>query len=152
MSRAALTHQGQAITKQHGLGIRLHFRYPHWGILLTNQLLMRTGSLLLLLAGACHSGGPGNLEPAADRTRARIENRSSLDMDVSVQRNDGRSSRLGLAPGGETTTFALSPALTAGTAWIRFQARPVRSSGKAVVSEPFPVIAGEEIEWSVPPQ
>src|SRR3954466_9632767 len=101
-----------------------------------------TTALLVFLATGCHGSKPGDTEPV-NQTRARIENRSSLDMDVSVQRNDGRSTRLGLAPGGETTTFALSPGTTAGAAWIRFQARPVRSSGRAVVSEPFPVSRGE---------
>jgi hypothetical protein len=108
-------------------------------------------TLLLLLTAGCHGASPGESEPVR-QTTARIENRSSLDMDVSVQRNDGRLTRLGLAPGGETTTFALSPGATAGASWIRFQARPVRSSGRTVVSEPFPVSRGDEIKWSVPPQ
>jgi hypothetical protein len=73
-------------------------------------------------------------------------------MDISVRRNDGRSSRLGFAPGGETTVFALPPSLTAGASWVRFEARPVRSSGQPAVSEPFPVTMGDEIVWSVPPQ
>jgi hypothetical protein len=103
------------------------------------------------MAAACHSGAPGNAEPA-NQTRARIENRASLDVDVSVRRNDGRSSRLGFVPGGETAVFALPPSVTAGAAWVRFEAKPVRSSGEPVVSEPFPVTMGEEITWSVPPQ
>ncbi|MFL5402148.1 MAG: hypothetical protein ACJ8BF_04955 [Gemmatimonadales bacterium] len=106
----------------------------------------------LLLALACHRSTPGTAEPAANQPRARIENQSSFDMDIAVQRSDGRSARLGFAPGGETTVFSLSPALTAGASWIRFVAKPVRSSGKAVESEPFPVSAGNEIDWSVPAQ
>jgi hypothetical protein len=108
-------------------------------------------ALLLLLVVACRSGSPGETEPK-NQTRARIENRASLDMDISVRRNDGRSSRLGFAPGGETTVFALPTSLTAGASWVRFEAKPVRSSGTAVVSEPFPVKMGDEITWSVPPQ
>jgi hypothetical protein len=104
-----------------------------------------------MMAAACHSGAPGNTEPA-NQTRARIENRASLDMDISVLRNDGRLNRLGFVPGGETGVFALPPSLTAGAAWVRFEAKPVRSSGQPVVSEPFPVRMGEEIAWSVPPQ
>jgi len=110
-----------------------------------------TAALLLLSAVFCSHAPSGSPEPAT-QTRARIENRSSLDMDISVRRNDGRLGQLGLAPGGETTTFALAPSLTAGAAWIRFEGKPVRSSGRTVYSEPFPVRAGDEIVWSVPPQ
>jgi hypothetical protein len=106
---------------------------------------------LLVLSSGCHGGRTGNTEPSA-QTRARIENRASLDMDISVRRNDGRASPLGLAPGNETTSFRLPTAFTAGASWIRFVARPVRHSGETVVSEPFPVRMGEEISWSVPPQ
>ena len=113
--------------------------------------IFRSPALILIFAAACHSGTPGNTEPA-NRTRARIENRASLDMDISVRRNDGRVSRLGFVPGGDTAVFALPPSLTAGASWVRFEAKPVRSSGEPVVSEPFPVTMGEEITWSVPPQ
>jgi hypothetical protein len=113
--------------------------------------LCRKPALLLLLTLACAGRNTGSTEPN-DQTRARIENRASLDMDIYVRRNDGRVSRLGLAPGGETTSFALPPTSTAGAAWVRFEARPVRRSGEPVVSEPFPVKMGDEISWSVPPQ
>jgi hypothetical protein len=73
-------------------------------------------------------------------------------VDISVRRNDGRLSRLGFVPGGETAVFALPPSVTAGAAWVRFEAKPVRSSGQPVVSEQFPVTIGEEITWSVSPQ
>jgi hypothetical protein len=113
--------------------------------------LCRQPAVLLLLILACAGHKTESPEPN-DQTRAKIENRASLDMDIYVRRNDGRINRLGLAPGGETTSFALSPTLTAGAAWIRFEARPVRESGEPVVSEPFPVRMGDEITWSVPPQ
>jgi hypothetical protein len=107
-------------------------------------------AFLLVLATACMSGRTSDTEPA-DQTRARIENRASSDMDIFVRRNDGRVSRLGFAPGNETTTFALPTSVTAGAAWVRFEARPVRDGGEPVVSEPFPVRMGDEISWSVPP-
>ncbi|HEV2086121.1 MAG TPA: hypothetical protein VGR09_13675 [Gemmatimonadales bacterium] len=113
--------------------------------------ILRRPALILIVAAACHSGAPGGTQPA-NQTRARIENRASLDVDISVRRNDGRLSRLGFVPGGETAVFALPPSVTAGAAWVRFEAKPVRSSGEPVVSEPFPVTMGEEITWSVPPQ
>ncbi len=105
--------------------------------------------LPLLFAVAC-LGQAAAPEPDGG-TRASIENRSSLDMDIDVRRNDGRVSRLGFAPGNETTTFALNPTVTAGAAWIRFEGKPTRA-GNPVVSEPFQVRSGEEISWSVPPQ
>jgi hypothetical protein len=111
----------------------------------------RHAALLIAAATACFGGAPGSPEPS-EQTRASIDNRSSLDMDIYVRRNDGRVSRLGFAPGGETTDFPLPPSVTAGAAWVRFEARPVRASGEPVVSEPFPLQIGEEISWSVPPQ
>jgi hypothetical protein len=116
------------------------------------SLAGRLSALAMSLTAACASGsGPGNTTPY-DQTRVRIENHSSLDMDISIRRNDRRATRLGLAPGNETTSFALPTTITAGAAWVRFEADPVRGSGDLVVSEPFPVRRGEEITWSVPPQ
>jgi hypothetical protein len=112
---------------------------------------LRVPALLFLLTAACAGKSTENAAPR-EQTRARIENRASTDMDIYVRRNDGRVNRLGLAPGGETTSFALPPTLTAGAAWVRFEARPVRNSGEATVSEPYPVKMGDEISWSVPPQ
>jgi hypothetical protein len=117
--------------------------------------LFRFPAILLVLTLACSSGGTPDTSPSpepGDQTRVRIDNRASLDMDIYVLRSDGQSIRLGLAPGGETTVFALPAAVTAGAASIRFEARPVRRSGQSVVSEPFGVQEGEEITWSVPPQ
>jgi hypothetical protein len=113
--------------------------------------LLRLPVLWFLVSTACLGGSPGKAQPA-EQTRARIVNRSSLDMDISVIRNDGRSNPLGLAPGDQTTTFSLPTSLTAGAAWLRFRAKPVRSSGETVVSETFPVRLGDVITWSVPAQ
>jgi hypothetical protein len=113
--------------------------------------LLHLPALLLLVCAACLGGSPGNPEPS-EQTRARIQNGSSLDMDISVIRNDGRSSPLGFVPGNETTTFSLPTSLTAGAAWIRFEAKPVRESGQTIVSETFPVRLGDEITWAVPAQ
>jgi hypothetical protein len=117
--------------------------------------LFRFPALLLILTLACSSGGTPDASPSpepepGDQPRVRIDNRASLDMDIYVLRSDGQSIRLGLAPGGETTVFALPATVIAGAASIRFEARPVRRSGRSVVSEPFGV--QEEITWSVPPQ
>lgn len=112
----------------------------------------RTPALLFLLTVACSAGNsPGSADPVA-RTQLRVENRASLDMDIFALRSDGQTIRLGFAPGSETIVFALPVTVTSGAASLRFEARPVRSSGQAVVSEPFGVREGDEITWSVPPQ
>jgi hypothetical protein len=116
--------------------------------------VLRIPLLLVLLSAACGRGSaPASApDPDAETTRARIENRASVDMDVYLIRNDGQRMRLGFVAGGETSTFALPATLTAGTISIRFEARPVRRSGQAVTSEPFGVSRGEEITWSISPQ
>jgi hypothetical protein len=111
--------------------------------------------LLLLLTASCsrvNAPAAGPDPDATEQTRARIENRASVDMDVYLIRNDGQRLRLGFVAGGETSTFALPATLTAGAMSIRFEARPVRRSGQTVTSEPFGVSAGEEITWSISPQ
>jgi hypothetical protein len=111
--------------------------------------------LLVLVAVSCSSGGSPDTTPvpdAGDQPRARIENRTSLDMDIYAVRSDGERIRLGFVPGGETVAFALPATVTVGSGSIRFEARPVRRSGQPAVSEPFWVRTGEEIAWSIPPQ
>ena len=115
------------------------------------RALPRLAPLFVILAAACHSGNSSDVSPS-DQTRAKIENRSSLNMDLSVTRNDGRNSPLGLVPAGQTSTFALPTGITAGASWVRFQAKPVRGSGQTQVSEIFPVKSGDEISWSISPQ
>ena len=115
---------------------------------------LRPSALLCFLIVSCSSGAP-NSTPSpetGDELRARIENRSSLDMDIYVVRSADQGHRLGFIPGGETATFALPPSVTAGAVSITFEARPVRRSGQPVSSEPFGVHGGEEIFWSIPPQ
>lgn len=85
-------------------------------------------------------------------TRLEVENRSSLDMDIYVRGERGGPIRIGMAPGGDVTSFALTPALLAGAGVVRFEARPVRGQGQSVQSEPYRVQRGSVITWSVPPQ
>ena len=73
-------------------------------------------------------------------------------MDIYLVRSNSQSVRLGFVAGGETTTFALPPTLTAGATSITFEARPVRRSGRPVTSELFSIRTGEEITWSIPPR
>jgi hypothetical protein len=105
--------------------------------------------LLVILAACAGAGGKGpSPEPPAQVT---VDNRSSLDMDLYLRRRDQRS-RLGFAPANQKTVFALSPALSGGAGLIRLEARPVRSSGDAVVSDLLQVRPGDRLDWSIPPQ
>jgi hypothetical protein len=116
---------------------------------------LRLLPVLLFMAVACSANTSSNTSPdpdASDQARVRVENRSSVDMDIYLLRSDGQSIRLGFVGGGETSTFALPATVTAGTTSIRFEARPVRRSGRPETSEPFGLSKGEEIQWSIPPQ
>lgn len=120
------------------------------------------GSLLIvsLLGCASHNSAPANNPapsdesvPAAsgDRPKARIENNSSLDMDIYVVRQSGPT-RIGFVPANQSATFDLSSAIVAGSPAVRFEARPVRGSGRPVGSEIFPVNDGNDITWTIPAQ
>jgi hypothetical protein len=93
------------------------------------------------------TGGGGDRQ-----ARLVVENRSSLDMDISARRHGLPPTPVGFAPANETTTFRLAAGLLAGSGTIHFEAVPVRRQGEAVVSDPFNVGPGEEITWSIPPQ
>ena len=121
------------------------------------------GSLLflsLMVGCASHNSAPANNPaPAGDAVpdangehpSARIENNSSLDMDVYVVRQSG-ATRIGFVPANQSATFELPAAIIAGSAAVRFEARPVRGSGRPVGSEIFPVNDGNQITWTIPAQ
>ena len=119
--------------------------------------LLRTCLPLALAATAACAGktadtgtGTGGEDDA--QARLVVENRSSLDMDISARRHGAPSTPVGFAPANETTTFRLARGLLAGSGTIHFEALPVRRQGVAVVSDPFNIGPGEEITWSIPPQ
>lgn len=105
----------------------------------------------LFASSACAASRTNDSE-AAVPTRLEVDNRSSLDMDIYLRGERGGAARIGLAPGGEITSFALTRSLLAGAGVVRFEGRPVRGQGQSVVSEPFRVQVGSVITWSVPPQ
>jgi hypothetical protein len=109
-----------------------------------------TASLLLL---SFTLGCAGNTATASGSgtTTARIENNSSLDMDIYVLRQVG-ATRIGFVSSNDTARFDLTAGVLAGAVSLRFEARPARQSGRAVVSELFPVNRGDEIVWSIPAQ
>jgi hypothetical protein len=110
-----------------------------------------TASLLLLSLALGCAGNSATQSDSGTRTRARIENNTSLDMDIYVLRQSG-ATRLGFAPANQSATFELTPGILAGAVSLRFQARPVRQSGRTVESELFPVTSGDDIVWTIPAQ
>jgi hypothetical protein len=117
------------------------------------RLLLHASAICLWLTTAGCAGGSGGADPAPDsNARVRIENRSTLDMDIYLRPSLNRPVRLGFVPGSDSAEFALARVLIAGSAAFRLEARPVRGAGRPVVSEPFTARAGEEVFWSIPPQ
>lgn len=110
-----------------------------------------TASLLLLSLTLGCAGNTATQSDSGTRTRARIENDTSLNMDIYVVRQSG-ATRLGFVPANESATFELTPGILAGAVSVRFEARPVRQSGRPVGSELFPVTRGDEIVWTIPAQ
>jgi hypothetical protein len=110
-----------------------------------------TATLLLLSITLGCAGNSTTASGGGNTTRARIENNSSLDMDIYVVQQTG-ATRLGFVPANDTARFELTPGILAGAVSLRFEARPVRRSGRSMVSELFQVTPGDEIVWSVPGQ
>ena len=106
----------------------------------------------LLLAGCATNPAPGapTEQPSDSMVTVLITNRSNWDMDVFLVRA-GQRARIGLAPGGMTTRFGLTPAQYVGGGQIRLLAVPV-VSGRAVTSEPLTLRAGQEVTLDIPPQ
>lgn len=117
------------------------------------RTLLRASLPLVLAASAACAGNTTGSGAADDQARLVVENRSSVDFDIYALHQAGRSTRIGLAPGGETTSFQLSRGVLTSFGSITFQARPARAAGgQRVDSEPYNVAPGEEITWSIPPQ
>ncbi len=108
--------------------------------------------LLIVVSTSCHQGGTAGTEPM-NQTRVRIDNSATVDMDIYVLSGNNQVSRIGFAPASRVTTLPLPNAVTSGSPYIRFQARPVRGSGESITSETFGVIKpGDELTWKVPAQ
>jgi hypothetical protein len=116
------------------------------------RTLLRASLPLLLAASACAGNTTGS-GAAGDQARLVVENRSSVDFDIYAVHQAGRETRIGLALGGETTSFQLSRGTLTSFGSMTFQGRPARAAGgQPVESEPFNVVPGEEVTWSIPPQ
>ena len=117
--------------------------------------------LAVAAMAACASSTQSTGDPAdgpapevGEAGTLRVVNRSSTDMDVYVVRS-GQQVRVGLAPGAETTSFALTRALMTGGGQVHFEAIPTRSAPgvrTGIRTDPAVVRAGEIITLDVPPQ
>jgi hypothetical protein len=85
-----------------------------------------------------------------DNVTLVVTNRSTWDMDVYLVR-EGMQSRLGLAPGGMSTRYSLTPAQFIGGGQIRIVAKPL-VSGRTITSEPLTLSRGQEVTWDIPPR
>jgi len=118
-------------------------------------------SLLLVALAACSansSGGDAAPVPAGEarpeEARLEVRNRTSEDMDVYIVRGDQRV-RIGLAPSGRSTFFALTPAMITGGGPVQFEAVRIRGAGAPVPnvrSEQLSVRRGETVTLDIPPQ
>jgi hypothetical protein len=117
-----------------------------------SRLLTRFFAVLSLVAASACATNQTAAAPSDFQATLNVENRSNADMDLYVVSERGGSVRLGLAPAAETTSFKLTPSMLAGAGTVRFQGRPVRGGGEPVLSDPYKVRPGEQIDWSLPPQ
>lgn len=109
---------------------------------------------LASVAGCAANPAPehaGTEQPVPeDNVTLVVTNRSTWDMDVFLVR-DGMPSRLGLAPGGMSTRYALTPAQFIGGGQVRIVAKPL-VSGRTITSEPLTLSRGQEVTWDIPPR
>jgi hypothetical protein len=93
-----------------------------------------TGALLAAVLSACSHSSPARSEgPPPKSTVLRVVNRNFYDMTIFLVRFGDRV-RLGLAPGNGTSTFEFpSQFVQSGT--VRFEAKPVGSTGRAFTQE-----------------
>jgi hypothetical protein len=116
-----------------------------------------TATLLMVLAATILAGCGRAPQPPLEVAPAvagnlQVINRSSLDMDIFLVRQNGQRNRLGLAPASRTTGFALTPAQVAGVGPVSFDAVPLLGSGRTVSTDQVNVTAKETITLNIPPQ
>ena len=106
--------------------------------------------LVLALALGCRSGGASpNTEGTSTTTTIDIENQDFNDMTVYVLVNGART-RLGIAPGHQTTVLTIPRYLITGTAYLRFFADPI-GGNRTPVSEEIDVSTGDALVMIINP-
>jgi len=117
-------------------------------------------ALLTMVLAGCAANPPAADTPGAGpesesrEARLEVRNRTSEDMDVYMVRRDQRV-RIGTAPSGRTTFFALTAGMITGGGAAQFEAVRIRGAGAAVPNvrtEPMSVRRGETITLDIPPQ
>ncbi len=103
--------------------------------------------VLTLALSACGANPrPGQQQ---ERTTVRVENQSSLDMNIYVLRGAQRV-RLGTATAHLTSRFTIPADLIFGITPLRFLADPIGSSRTPITDE-ISVTAGDEVILRIPP-
>lgn len=115
----------------------------------------KTGRFLILAALAAAvafcASGPRSGRPDDDEvTRLRVDNQSSLDMNIYVLRGAQRI-RLGTSTAHLTTRFTIPADLIFGITSLRFLADPIGSTRTPVTDE-IAVSPGDEIVLTIPPR
>ena len=127
------------------------------------RAIWRTGTIGLLLAGACAT----NQAPAAPaptvvdmnasgeasttgKTRVRVENQNLADMTIYVYRGSQRL-RLGRASANGVTNLNIPSSMVSGLTQLRFFAEPIGSQ-RGILSEPIPVNPGDLVDFTIPPR
>jgi len=124
------------------------------------RAIWRTGTIGLLLAGACatHQAPPqtptvvdmnaGGESSTNGKTRVRVENQSLADMTIYVYRGSQRL-RLGRASANGVTNLNIPSSMVSGLTQLRFQAEPVGNQ-RGVISQPIPVNPGDQVDFVIP--
>jgi hypothetical protein len=126
--------------------------------------IWRTGTIGLLLAGACatHQAPPPETQAVVDlnasggetsakkKTRVRVENQNLAEMTIYVYRGSQRM-RLGRASGNGVTNLEIPPSMVNGMTELRFFAEPMGRQ-RGTLSEPIPVSPGDLVDFMVPPR
>jgi hypothetical protein len=113
-----------------------------------NRILLIPILVLAVALAGCASLRRGT-GPTAPTTTIRVENQGFLDMTVYVMRSAERV-RLGLAPGGVTTSFVIPADLPQSGTPLRFVADPI-GSARASVSDQITVQPGDQVTMVIPP-
>jgi hypothetical protein len=128
------------------------------------RAMWRTGTIGLLLAGACATpqapppqtqavvdmNAGGESSSTTGKTRVRVENQSLADMTIYVYRGSQRL-RLGRASANGVTNLEIPKSMVSGMTQLRFQAEPLGNQ-RGFVSQPIPVNPGDLVDFTIPPR
>jgi hypothetical protein len=102
----------------------------------------------LLVLASCGGTRRAPADPQ-EATYVRVENQSTLDMNIYVLRS-GQRVRLGTATAHQTSRFRIPRDLIFGITPLRFMADPI-GGNRTPVTQEIAVTAGDEIVLTIPP-